>query len=94
MFAKLVRWYDLAMSRCFDKLRGPLLLVLRLIFGWGLFQTGKGKLENIDRFTDFLTHLHIPMPAVNAQPAVLINQPSMRPRINDVSTSASAWYIW
>jgi putative oxidoreductase len=66
MFAKLVRFYDLAVTRCFDKLRSPLLLVMRLIFGWGLFQTGKGKLENIDRFIDFLTHLHIPMPAANA----------------------------
>jgi putative oxidoreductase len=66
MFAKLTLWYDLAMSRCFDKLRSPLLLVLRLMFGWQLFQTGKGKLENIDRFIDFLTHLHIPMPVANA----------------------------
>jgi len=66
MFAKLVRCYDLAMTRGFDKLRSPLLLVLRLMFGWQLFQTGKGKLENIDRFTDFLTHLHVPMPHANA----------------------------
>jgi putative oxidoreductase len=66
MPAKLDRWYDLATTRIFDRLRSPLLLLLRLIFGWGLFQTGKGKLENIDRFIDFLTHLHIPMPAANA----------------------------
>jgi putative oxidoreductase len=66
MIDKLVRWYDTMMSRGFDKLRSPLLLVIRLMFGWQLFQTGKGKLENIDRFTDFLTHLHIPMPAANA----------------------------
>ncbi len=37
MFRKLILWYDLAMSRCFDKLRSPLLLLLRLVFGWGLF---------------------------------------------------------
>jgi putative oxidoreductase len=66
MLDKPVRWYDLAMTRGFDKLRSPLLLVLRLMFGWELFQTGKGKLENIDRFIGFLTHLHIPMPAANA----------------------------
>jgi putative oxidoreductase len=66
MIDKLVRWYDVVMSRGFDKLRSPLLLVLRLMFGWQLFQTGKGKLENIDRFTEFLAHLHIPMPGVNA----------------------------
>jgi putative oxidoreductase len=66
MIDKLVRWYDMVMSRGFDKLRSPLLLVLRLMFGWELFQTGKGKLQNIDRFTEFLAHLHIPMPAANA----------------------------
>ena len=66
MLDKLVRWYDLAVTRCFDRLRSPLLLLLRLIFGWGLFQTGKGKLENIERFTNFLATLHIPMPSANA----------------------------
>jgi putative oxidoreductase len=66
MIDKLVRWYDVVMSRGFDKLRSPLLLVIRLMFGWTLFETGRGKLQNIDRFTEFLTHLHIPMPAANA----------------------------
>jgi putative oxidoreductase len=66
MIANVDRWYDLATTRIFDRLRSPLLLALRLIFGWGLFQTGKGKLEDIGRFTAFLTHLHIPMPGVNA----------------------------
>jgi putative oxidoreductase len=66
MIETIDRWYDLATTRIFDRLRSPLLLALRLIFGWGLFQTGKGKLENIDRFVDFLTHLHIPMPVANA----------------------------
>jgi putative oxidoreductase len=66
MIANVDRWYGLATTRVFDRLRSPLLLALRLIFGWGLFQTGKGKLEHIDRFTDFLTHLHIPMAAANA----------------------------
>lgn len=66
MLRKLDRWYDLATTRVFDRLRSPLLLLLRLIFGWGLFQTGKGKLENIDRFIDFLARLHIPMPQASA----------------------------
>ena len=66
MLGKLDRWYDLATTRIFDRLRSPLLLALRLIFGWGLFQTGKGKLENIDRFIDFLARLHIPMPSASA----------------------------
>ncbi len=66
MIDKLVRWYDVVMSRGFDKLRSPLLFVIRLMFGWTLFETGKGKLQNIDRFTEFLAHLHIPMPSANA----------------------------
>jgi hypothetical protein len=37
MIDKLVRWYEVVMSRGFDKLRSPLLLVLRLMFGWELF---------------------------------------------------------
>lgn len=65
MMDKLRRLYDLVM-RGFDLLRSPLLLVLRLMFGYQLFQTGKGKLDNIDRFVGFLTHLGIPMPAFNA----------------------------
>lgn len=66
MIEKLRRWYDLAMTRGFDRLQSPLLLALRLLFGWQLFQTGLGKLHNIERFTGFLTNLGIPMPAANA----------------------------
>lgn len=65
MMATLRTWYDRVM-RGFDWLRSPLLLVLRLMFGYQLYITGKGKLENIDRFVGYLTHLGIPMPAFNA----------------------------
>jgi len=66
MIDTLRKWYDFAM-RGYDWLRSPLLLVLRLMFGYQLFITGKGKLENIDRFVGFLAHLHIPMPEANAR---------------------------
>lgn len=65
MIDTLRKWYDLA-TRGLDLLRSPLLLVLRLMFGYQLYITGKGKLENIDRFVGFLTHLGIPMPNFNA----------------------------
>jgi len=52
--------------RYFDYLRSPLLLVLRLFIGWQFFVTGKGKLEHIDRVTQFFASLHIPMPHLNA----------------------------
>ena len=49
-----------------DYLRSPVLLALRLLIGWQFFVTGKGKLENLDRVTNFFASLHIPMPHANA----------------------------
>lgn len=46
--------------------RDPLLLFIRLYWGWQFFQTGKGKLINLERTTEFFTSLNIPMPMVNA----------------------------
>ncbi len=66
MIKRIETLYDLVMARGFDRLRSPLLLIGRLYIGWQLFQTGKGKLENIGRFTEFLTSLHIPAPSLNA----------------------------
>ncbi|MCX5658676.1 MAG: DoxX family protein [Planctomycetota bacterium] len=42
------------------------LLGMRLLVGVCFFYTGKGKLEHLDRTTDFFTDLHIPMPHLNA----------------------------
>src|SRR5579871_4050851 len=47
-------------------LQSPLLLVVRLYWGWQFFQTGKGKLMNHEKVTDFFQSLHIPMPGLNA----------------------------
>ncbi len=47
-------------------LQCPLLLAMRLYWGWAFFQTGKGKLMNLDRTTGFFESLHIPMPHLNA----------------------------
>ena len=47
-------------------LQSPLLLAIRLYWGWQFFQTGKGKLMNLDRITEFFQSLHIPMPKLNA----------------------------
>ena len=47
-------------------LQSPLLLAMRLYWGWQFFQTGKGKLMNLDRTTGFFESLHIPMPHLNA----------------------------
>jgi putative oxidoreductase len=47
-------------------LQSPLLLVLRLYWGWQFFETGKGKLMNHEKVTAFFQDLHIPFPSFNA----------------------------
>jgi putative oxidoreductase len=47
-------------------LQCPLLLIIRLYWGWQFFQTGKGKLMTLDKVTAFFTDLHIPFPHLNA----------------------------
>lgn len=40
-----------------------LLLILRVYWGWWLFQTGLGKFHNIERVTHFFSGLGIPFPS-------------------------------
>lgn len=42
------------------------LLVMRLFWGWQFFQTGKGKLMNLDRTAGFFASIDIPWPKLNA----------------------------
>ena len=49
-----------------EKLRSPLLLFVRLYWGWQFAQTGWGKLHNQARVVDFFTSLNIPLPALSA----------------------------
>ena len=44
-------------------LQSPLLLVIRLYWGWQFAQTGWGKLHNLARVTSFFASLNIPFPA-------------------------------
>ena len=53
-------------ARAAGCLQSPLLLAIRLYWGWQFFQTGKGKLMNLDRTAEFFQSLHIPMPKLNA----------------------------
>lgn len=46
-------------------LQSPLLLALRLYWGWQFFQTGRGKLMHHDKVTLFFQSLHIPLPSFN-----------------------------
>src|SRR5947207_9754925 len=47
-------------------LQSPLLLVLRLYWGWSFLQTGWGKLTHLERTTSYFTDLNLPMPKLNA----------------------------
>jgi putative oxidoreductase len=53
-------------SQWFNRLQSPLLLLIRLYWGWQFTQTGWGKLHNLDRVTQFFTTLNIPAPHANA----------------------------
>jgi putative oxidoreductase len=48
-----------------EQLQSPLLLAIRLYWGWQFFQTGRGKLMNHDKVTEFFQSLHIPFPGFN-----------------------------
>ena len=67
MVYKIIRrGYSLFIT-CANYLQSPLLLAIRVYFFWQLFLTGKGKLENIDKVTQFFTGLGIPYPGLNAR---------------------------
>lgn len=59
------RIYSLYKS-AISRLQSPLLLAVRLYWGWQFFQTGLGKLTNIPKVVDFFTSLGIPFPTLNA----------------------------
>ncbi len=47
-------------------LQSPLLLALRLYWGWSFFLTGRGKLLNLGRTAEYFGSLNIPLPKLNA----------------------------
>jgi putative oxidoreductase len=61
----LRRTYELLIAGS-TVLRSPFLLLLRLYFFWQLFLTGKGKLANIGKVSEFFASLGIPLPTFNA----------------------------
>jgi putative oxidoreductase len=63
--AKIIRW--LAPDRTI--LQSLFLLVVRLYWGWQFFLTGKGKLADLDKPTQFFQSLGIPFPH---QQAILV----------------------
>ena len=47
-------------------LRSPLLLLVRLYWGWQFAQSGWGKLHRLPQVTEYFASLRIPFPSVNA----------------------------
>ncbi|MFO1483107.1 MAG: DoxX family protein [Verrucomicrobiaceae bacterium] len=54
------------LDRAAGFLPDPLLLSIRLYWGWQFFQTGKGKLMNLDATTEFFSELGLPFAKLNA----------------------------
>jgi putative oxidoreductase len=63
---KLFLHYYSVASMKFSSLRSPLLLAVRLYWGWQFAQTGWGKMHHIGKITGFFASLNIPFPAFNA----------------------------
>jgi len=62
MLAKYLRWFVPPTT----VLQSLLLLIIRLYWGWGFFLTGKGKLMDLSRPTEFFQSLGIPFPHAQA----------------------------
>ena len=53
-------------KRAANSLQSPLLLLVRLYWGWQFLQTGWGKLHRIAGVTGYFTQLGLPLPHVTA----------------------------
>ena len=52
--------------RLFDSLRNPLLLAIRLYWGWQFATDGWGKLTHLGKVTEFFASLNLPAPGATA----------------------------
>jgi putative oxidoreductase len=65
----LMRWIGgtyARVARGLGSLQSPLLLAIRLYWGWQFAQDGWGKLTHLDRVTSFFASLNLPAPATTA----------------------------
>lgn len=63
--------YD-AFARILSRLQNPLLLAIRLYWGWQFMQDGWGKLTHLDKVTEFFTSLNLPAPHMTALMVALV----------------------
>ena len=64
-------WYSRG-AKMLALLQNPLLLAIRLYWGWQFAQDGYGKLTHLDKVTDFFTSLNLPAPGMTALAVALI----------------------
>jgi putative oxidoreductase len=65
------RAYD-GFASMMDRLQSPLLLAIRLYWGWQFAQDGWGKLTHLDKVTEFFTSLNLPAPHMTALMVALV----------------------
>jgi putative oxidoreductase len=68
-FLTKIRQLHNRVFRLTSYIQSSLLLFVRLYWGWQLWQSGWGKLHNLEKVTEFFTSLNLPAPT---QMAVLI----------------------
>lgn len=61
----IVRLYRLLITAA-SSLQSPFLLAVRLYWGWQFVQDGWGKLNNLDKVTEFFGTLGLPAPGMTA----------------------------
>jgi putative oxidoreductase len=68
---QLARGYS-AIANAVSYLENPLLLAIRLYWGFQFMQDGWGKLTHLGRVTEFFTSLHLPAPGTTALLVALV----------------------
>ena len=64
-FSSVASKTQAVLAKAGSVLRSPVLLAMRLYWGYGFWQTGTGKLQHFDRTLGFFTHLGLPFPKLN-----------------------------
>ncbi len=71
-FAALIGDSYARVARAFGWLRSPLLLAIRLYWGWQFAQDGWGKLTHLSRVASFFASLNLPAPEATAFVVALV----------------------
>ena len=62
LYTKVRQWHDWFFG-LISYAQSPFLLFVRIYWGWQLWQSGWGKLHNLDKVTEFFTSLNMAAPA-------------------------------